>query len=350
LRPRLSDATFFWNNDLKEGLPEAPLKSIAYAQNLGSLYDKQERERTIVKRLQDFFGVKDEYADRAAELSKRDLAAQMVYEFTELQGAMGMRYALKLGENENVARAIYEQYLPLGEDSAPPQTQTGALLAIATKIDGLMALFSIGLIPSGSKDPLALRRAASGVIRIALDRGWSLNIDRFIATFADSYAPFDYAVLAAFIKERLFGVLRANSSIVKAVLATGEDNVLAIAEKTKALEELAKRENFKENLSLFKRVANILKDADLNAFGDINTTVFEAKEEGELFNAFAACKAEEVTKSLDELFALKEPLDRFFNAVMVNAEDPKIRANRLGLLALIYARFLTIADIKEISF
>ncbi|MDR2639368.1 MAG: glycine--tRNA ligase subunit beta [Helicobacteraceae bacterium] len=348
LRPRLSDALFFWRNDLKNGLIDEPLKGISYAQNLGSIYDKQERERTIVKRLQPFFGVKDEFADRAAALSKRDLATQMVYEFTELQGVMGMRYAQKLGENEAVALAIYEQYLPLGEESAPPSSQTGALLAIAVKIDSLMALFSIGSIPTGSKDPLGLRRAAASIVRIAVDRGWSLPIGALIKTLSDLYKPFDYAALEGFIKERLYSVLGGAQSVIRAVIAAGEGDALEIAKKVRALEAIAKDENFKENLSLFKRVANILKDQD--ASGAIDPALFEANEERELFEAARRVKASDYLGLLTELFALKKPLDRFFDAVMVNTDNPSVRANRLALLGSVYRRFLTIADIKEISF
>jgi glycyl-tRNA synthetase beta chain len=349
LRPRLNDALFFWRNDLKSGLQEEPLKQINYAQNLGSIYDKQKREQEIVKRLQTFFGVKDEFVERAAALSKRDLATQMVYEFTELQGVMGMRYALKLGENEAVARALYEQYLPLGEDSPPPKSQTGALLAIAVKIDALMALFSIGLIPTGSKDPFGLRRAAASTARIALDREWSLSIDALIKTLGDLYKPFDYGALKSFFKERLYSVLGGAASIIKAVTEAGEDDVLEIAKKVRALEALVKNESFKNNFALFKRVANILKDCDLSAL-KVDPKLFETDEELELFKASEKIESKDYSRLLSELFALEKPLDRFFNAVLVNAQDPAIRANRLGLLSSVYKRFLTIADIKEIGF
>jgi glycyl-tRNA synthetase beta chain len=348
LRPRLSDALFFWHGDLKNGLQDEPLKRVSYAQNLGSIYDKQKREQTIVKRLQAFFGVKDEFADRAAALSKRDLATQMVYEFTELQGVMGMRYALKLGENEAVAQAIYEQYLPLGEDSPPPKSQSGALLAVATKIDSLMALFSIGLIPTGSKDPLGLRRAAASVARIALDRGWSLPIGALIETLGDLYKPFDYAALESFFKDRLYSVLDGAQSIIKAVIAAGEKDILEIAKKVRALEAIAKSENFKSNFALFKRVANILKDQDITAT-KADPALFETDEERELFAAIEKIDASDYAQLLSELFALEKPLDRFFSAVMVNANEAAVRANRLALLSGVYRRFLQVADIKEIG-
>jgi glycyl-tRNA synthetase beta chain len=348
LRPRLADALFFWRNDLKNGLRDEPLKQISFAQNLGSIYDKQEREKEIVKRLQTFFGVQDEFADRAAALGKRDLAAQTTNEFPELQGVMGMRYAQKSGESEAVARAICEQYMPLGEESALPASQSGALLAIATKIDNLISLFSAGLVPTGSKDPFALRRAAASIARIALDRGWSLSIGALTQTLSDLYRPFDRAALTNFFTERLYAVLDGSQSVVKAVIAAGEEDIAEIAKKVAALETITKDSAFKENFSLFKRLANILKDQ--NVLAAINPALFETDEERELFEAAKSVKAGGYLETLKELFALKTPLDRFFDAVMVNAENPSIRSNRLALLQSVYGRFLTIADIKEISF
>jgi glycyl-tRNA synthetase beta chain len=351
LRPRLSDALFFWRNDLNNALPDEPLKHITYAHGLGTIYDKQKRECEIVKRLQTLLEITDQHIDRATALSKLDLASQMVYEFTELQGIMGMHYARKLGENEAVATAIGEQYLPIGEDSALPTTQTGALLAVATKIDSLMALFSIRHIPSGSKDPLGLRRAASGIIRIAIDRRWHLKISQLIAAIADLYAPFDQGRLATFFKERLFSLLPANISIIKAVLATNEDDLSVIKEKVEALANVSASADFKANFALFKRVANILKDQDLLAFGAVDRSLFETVEESALFDAFVGIQqGGDPTRQLEALFGLKETLGAFFDAVMVNAENARIRGNRLALLAGIYSAFLQVADIKEISF
>ncbi|MDR0747718.1 MAG: glycine--tRNA ligase subunit beta [Helicobacteraceae bacterium] len=349
LRPRLNDALFFWRNDLKNGLQDEPLKGISYAYGLGTIYDKQAREQIVAKRLTKFMNISDQYIDRAVEISKRDLASQMVYEFTELQGVMGRRYAEKLGEDEAVAVALYEQYLPLGEDSALPATQTGALLAIVTKIDALMSLFSIGSAPSGSKDPFALRRAAASIAKIAISFNWRFNIRRCLTLLADLYKPFDIEPLIAFFKERLVAVLGANGSIVKAVLAAGEEDVLAVNNKVKALLCVSKTDRFEENLALFKRVANILKDQSAES-GSVDESLFEKKEEGRLFEAFSAIDAKDDLELLNALFGLKKPLDEFFDAVMINAEDQKLRENRLALMRLIYAAFLKVADIKEIAF
>ncbi|GHS86918.1 glycine--tRNA ligase beta subunit [Campylobacterota bacterium] len=350
LRPRLSDAMFFWRNDLKNGLNSEPLKTITYAQGLGTIYDKQTREAEIVRRLTEFWLLENRSAIEAAQIGKCDLATQMVYEFTELQGVMGMRYAEKLGFDRAVALAVFEQYLPCGEDSPLPESEAGALLSIAAKLDSLMSLFSIGLIPSGSKDPLALRRAAASIERIVISRGWTLPLSSFLAHFCDIYKSFDLALLSAFFKERLYGVLKAKESIVRAVLAAKDDDILSIAKKTRALAALAESGDFKENFAVFKRVANILKECDIARLGAVDERLFETHEERALFAAFSAIEEVESDRLLSALFGLRELLGKFFDAVMVNADDEKIRKNRLALIAQIYSRFLLIADIKEISF
>lgn len=350
LRPRLSDALFFWNNDLSKGLSSEGLKSIMYVQGLGTLHDKLERERKIAALLTTFFGLSDPHIQRAAELSKADLTTQMVYEFTELQGVMGMHYARAAGENETVAKAIYEQYLPLGEASELPASQTGALLSLATKLDSLMALFSIGHIPSGSKDPLALRRAAASVIRIVLDRGWRCPLGSLIGALGELYKPFDRQLLIEFIQERLLNVLEVNPSVLKAVLETGEADLLRIAQKTQALSKVSAKAGFKEDFSTFKRVANILKDQDAAALGQANPALFEQPEEKALYERFKAIAENDYEKLLGALFGLKPALDAYFGAVMVNAEDAQIKGNRLATMAEIYLAFRQVADIKEISF
>jgi glycyl-tRNA synthetase beta chain len=357
LRPRLADALFFYRNDLKNGLNPEPLKKITFMQELGTIYEKQEREAKIAELLCGFFGADfndketSRNVERAAMLSKCDLASEMVYEFPELQGVMGMRYAEKLGENAAVARVIAEQYMPLGENLALPRSEAGAILAIAAKLDSLMALFSIGLIPSGSKDPFALRRAAAGIIRIAIDRGWAFSLSEdFFKNFADHYKDFDLTKLSLFFRERLNGVMGANPSVINAVLAAGEKNLVEISRKVSALETLANRADFRENFAVFKRVANILKDTDTANCGDVNPAIFETNEERDLHTAFNAIgEIKEYAKLLESLFNLRDPLANFFDAVMVNADDQKIRLNRVALIAAIYNKFLAIADIKEIG-
>ncbi|GHV06781.1 glycine--tRNA ligase beta subunit [Campylobacterota bacterium] len=353
LRPRLSDALFFWQNDLANGLKPEPLKLINYAQGLGTIYDKTLREIEVAKKLSNYLNIQDENIDRAASLAKCDLATQMVYEFTELQGVMGMHYAKKAGENSAVSTAIYEQYMPLGEGSPLPKTQTGALLSIATKIDTLMALFSIGNIPSGSKDPLALRRAAWSIAAIALDRGWHFDLPQLLKELSALYKPFDLSSLSEFFKARLYTVFDAegtNASILSAVLASGENDLLRISQKYAAIVAVSSRADFRDNLALFKRVANILKGVDLGAVGAVDTALFADESEGALLTAFSAIGEQDDRALLLALFGLKPHLDRYFEKVIINADDPKVRSNRLALMAAIYNRFLRVADIKEISF
>lgn len=348
LRPRLSDALFFWRNDLKEGLNNGALKNIVYVQGLGTLEDKLKRELDLARKMEALLGFKCEHLQRAVELSKADLTTQMVYEFTELQGTMGFYYALAKGEPNAVAQAIYEQYLPLGESSSLPKSDAGATLSIITKLDALFGLFSIGHIPSGSKDPLALRRAAASIIKIVIDKQWSFNLDRVIESVKDLYKPFDYEKLKDFIYERMLNVSRSNPSYLKAVLSSGESDILHISHKIKALEKLASKEGFRENFSTFKRVANLIKDLDPNVL-TLDPSLFQHDAERALYEKFAPIKLNDYESYLDSLFALKPYLDSYFDQVMVNVDDEALRNNRLATINQIYQAFKIVADIKLIS-
>lgn len=350
LRPRLSDALFFWQNDLANGLNSEPLKTVMYVQGLGSMHDKLIREVEICKRLLAFFGLQDEHLIRSAELSKADLTSQMVYEFTELQGVMGSYYALAQNEHPVVANAILEQYLPLGENSALPSTQAGALLSIATKIDALMALFSVGHVPSGSKDPLALRRAATSIIKIVIDRKLSFNLEALVSKLADLYKDFDKKSLVDFVYERAQNVLGCNSTILKAVLESGEKDILELSRKVEALVAIVNKQGFKEGFSTFKRVANILKDENLSAVKAPDRELFTQKEENALYEKFCEIDEKEYRALLEKLFALKPYLDSYFDGVMVNTPDQMLKANRIATINQIYQAFKAVADIKEISF
>ncbi len=350
LRPRLADALFFWHNDRAAGLGTDALADVLYVKGLGSMLDKVERERAIADRLLAFYKISDAHLPRAAELAKADLDTQMVYEFTELQGVMGMHYARAAGEEEAVARAILEQYLPLGEGGELPESQTGTLLAITTRLDSLMGLFSIGLIPTGSKDPLALRRAAAGFLRLVIASQLSTPLDRLLETLSDLYAPYDRDQLEAFILDRLYHVLEVNPSLIKAVLATGERDIVQINQKVQALDTLSRAPGFKEDFTTFKRVANILKNEELQKRPDPDRALFEMPEEKALYEAFSAIKEQDSYALLEQLFGLKPLLDAYFETVMVNAEDAQIKGNRLATMAAIYLRFMQVADIKEIAF
>ncbi|BDY11783.1 glycine--tRNA ligase subunit beta [Hydrogenimonas cancrithermarum] len=364
LKPRLSDAMFFYENDLKNGLNPEGLKSIVFMDGLGTMYDKSVRESLITTTLAEVYaepleketskdvGELKALAERAAMLAKADLLTEMVYEFTELQGIMGYYYAKALGEDDLVAVAIRDQYLPSGEESDLPENLFAALLAIAYKFDNLMALFSVGKIPTGSRDPFALRRAAAGIIRIVTHFDIPFNISEMIDYFKKEYAEFDTKELEKFFDERFYKALDANPSIITAVLASGERDVGEIVKKVNALKNITESDEFKEIFTTFKRVANISKDIDLESELTVDPALFEKEEEKRLYEAFEAIVSKEYDDyemQLDALFSLKPQLDRFFDNVMVNAEDEKLRTNRRNLVGSIYKAFKIVADIKEIS-
>ncbi|WP_457563178.1 glycine--tRNA ligase subunit beta [Caminibacter pacificus] len=343
LRARLSDALFFWHNDLKNGLSIEGLKDIVYMDELGSVYDKVKREEKVAEFLAKEFNIDQNAVNQAVNLAKADLLTEMVYEFTELQGIMGYYYALKAGIDEKIAMAIKEQYT----DTA--SNEISAILNIARNLDTLMSLFSIGKIPKGNKDPFGLRRAANHIIKIAIENNIPLDIKKAIQNLKQNYKNFDTNALIEFIFERLYKFYNVNPSVIRAVLATGESNLLEIDKKIKLLNEVVESEDFKELATTFKRVANIVKDFDLNTI-KVDESLFEKDEEKELYNEFLKVKnIKNLEEKLDFLISLKPLIDKFFDNVMVNVEDEKIRHNRKSLIASIYKEFLDIADIKEIT-
>ncbi|MCW8839101.1 MAG: glycine--tRNA ligase subunit beta [Thiovulaceae bacterium] len=354
LRPRLADGLFFWENDLKNGLSTDGLEKAAFFKGLGSVKDKIERESRIANKLFEIYtpdANKDDL-NKAISLAKADLMSEMVYEFTELQGIMGGYYALKAGHSQEVATAITEQYLPEGEDSTLPSSKLSAIVAMSLKLDTLIALFSINQIPTGSRDPFALRRAVNGIVRITNEYNFEFDIVETIKELADDYAEFDLTKLEIFILERVKQYYKVNPSIVEAVLASGERELLAIGKKIEALNNIANSSSFKEATSTFKRVSNITKDIDLTKEMNVNEALFEEEAEKVLnteFNSVISKNYESYEQELDALLGLKPSLDKFFEEVMVNAEDEKVKNNRKSLVANIYKSILNIADIKEVS-
>jgi len=355
LRPRLSDALFFYNNDLKKGLSTDGLEKVVFMNGLGTVADKIEREKKIANTLFEIYrpnGSSKETLERAVSLAKADLMSEMVYEFTELQGLMGYYYAKEAGESEEVAIAIKEQYLPNGEESELPSTPMSAIVAMSLKLDTLIGLFSINQIPTGSRDPFALRRAVNGLIRITKEHNFEFDIVKTLALLSKDYAEFDISKLEAFFLERLRQYFKVNPSIVEAVLASGERELLSLGKKIEALEAMVNSEGFSESFSTFKRVANITKDIDMSSEFRVDVNLFEEKAEDVLFARYSevsSLKYNSYEEELDALLALKPELDKFFEDVMVNTEDEKVRNNRKSLVASIYKSILKIADIKEVS-
>ncbi|WP_434581574.1 glycine--tRNA ligase subunit beta [Sulfurimonas sp. NW15] len=354
LRPRLADALFFYENDLKNGLSTKGLEKVAFFKGLGSVADKIKREEKIASALYDMYqpDVKKEDLQRAIELAKADLMSEMVYEFTELQGLMGYYYAKEAGENEAVALAVKEQYLPEGEESELPSAPLSAIVAMSIKLDTLLGLFSVNEIPTGSRDPFALRRAVNGIIRIVNEYGFEFDIVKTLKELSANYDAIDLEKLENFIIERIRRYYKVNPSIIEAVLASGERELLALGKKIEALNTLVNSEGFDEVSSTFKRVANITKDIDLNADLHVDESLFEEEAEKILYKRYKEVISktyESYEEELDALLGLKPELDAFFDNVMVNAEDEKLKNNRKALVASIYKSILKIADIKEVS-
>ncbi len=353
LRARLSDAIFFYDNDLKNGLEYDGLKDIVYMQGLGSIYDKELREKEIALYLCDMYGLNEkELVSRAVMLSKADLLSEMVYEFTELQGIMGYYYAKAMGEDIRVCQAIKEQYLPSGEDSPLPSTIFSSIVALSYKLDNILALFEIGKIPTGNKDPFGLRRAANGIIKIVLEYHLDFNIDKIFADLSENYKQIDTKKVKEFFIERLYQFFDVNPSVIKAVLSSGEKDITTIAKKVEALDKIVSSSEFKEIFTTFKRVSNIVKDVDINSDLSVDVLLFEKNEEKELYKAYKNVRDKEFSDyevRLEELFSLKPYIDNFFDNVMVNVEDEKIKMNRKNLISSIYKTFRDIADIKEIT-
>ena len=364
LKPRLADGLFFYQNDLKNGLSTDGLEKVQFIDGLGTLADKITREKNIAIRLLALYMDKLEDAtgqssaalekamDRAVDLAKADLMSEMVYEFTELQGLMGYYYAKALGEEALVYNAIKEQYMPVGEGAELPGSIFSSIVAMSIKLDTLFGLFSVGKIPTGSKDPFALRRAVNGIVRIVTEYDLGFNIDDIITLLKGSYDDFDTEILADFIIERINKSMDANPSVIAAVLASGERDINEIAKKVAALNEIVSQDAFKEQFSTFKRVANISKDIDLESHLNIDTALFKEEAEVTLYNAYEKVINStygDYKEELEAFFGLKRELDGYFDDVMVNTEDVALKTNRLHTIGSVYKTFKSIADIKEIT-
>ncbi len=358
LKARLSDALFFYENDLKRGLNSEGLKDVIFMSDLGSLYDKSQRELKIALYLYEKYKDKLEKNEtkellvKTINLAKADLLSEMVYEFSELQAIMGYYYAKAMGEDSSLCLAIKEQYLPDGEESTLPTTNFSAIVALANKLDTLFALFSIDKIPTGTKDPYALRRAALGVIKILHDREFNFDIEKDLKEIGKFYGKDFSQKIEEFFIERFNQFFDTNPSIIKAVLQSDEKDIVKISRKIKALTNIVKSDNFSEIFSTFKRVANIIKDLDNSKIAKVDEKLFENSYERELYDSFKAVASKKYSnyeENLKALFALKEKIDNFFDHVMVNVEDKKIKQNRKNLIATIYNAFKEIADIKEIT-
>ncbi|MDD5359601.1 MAG: glycine--tRNA ligase subunit beta [Sulfurovaceae bacterium] len=349
LKPRLSDAMFFYKNDLKRGLKTDGLELVQFMDGLGTVADKIEREEKIALNLANKFGVDGKKISQAIRLAKADLTSEMVYEFTELQGLMGYYYAKALNLDSDVCLAIKEQYMPVGEGGDLPSTLFSAIVALSIKLDTLIGLFSVGKIPTGSKDPFALRRAVNGIVRVVLEFDLPFDIDAMLQELSAGYQEFDLEKLKAFMMERISKSLDMNPSIVNAVLGSGESDIVKIFKKCAALDSIVSGADFKDISITFKRVANISKDVESL---DVDEGRFELDEEKRLYREFKEITSKSYDSyedNLKALFSLKDSLDNYFDKVMVNSDDISLKNNRLATIGQIYNSFKDIADIKEIT-
>lgn len=382
LRARLEDARFFYREDAKKGLaarvPE--LGRVTYIDQLGSVLDRVGRIEALVGPLAEALYPGDAdvaaTAARAAHLCKADLVTGMVYEFPELQGTMGRYYATAEGETPAVAEAIEAHYQPRGASDDPAATPAGVLVALADKLDAIAGCFAIGLVPSGSADPYALRRAALGIVRTALHHGLRFDlralVDAALAGLPDAVA-FDADAVAedivGFVQGRLRALLAADAptDVVDAVVSVTLDDMPAAPRRVEVVARMRDNADFEPLAAAFKRVVNIVRKAvdeggafaDLltaNTF-DIDTARLDDGAEAGLHAAVEAA-ATQVDTALDAgddeavaacLIGLKGPIDAFFDDVMVNTDDPDVRANRLTLLARVRALFNRFADISRIQ-
>ncbi len=348
LRARFNDARFFWEFDQKKKLADRvdSLANVTFQAKLGSYLDKTKRMVALVRELGGGAS-----AERAALLSKCDLTTDMVKEFTELQGVVGGLYARAQGESEAVARAVYDHYKPVSMEDSIPSTPEGRVVALADKIDTLRGCFGIGLIPSGSKDPFALRRAAQGVVKILVEGKIALPL----AAVAGGDAA-----LEEFLLDRVryyFKDVRGFAyDEVNAVLAAGCESLPDVDERMTAIQAVRPTADFEPLAASFKRIKNILRQANFEAAGEVDGALLEPGPEAALFAAFESAKArvtalrgkKDYRSALSVIASLRPQVDQFFDKVLVNAPDAKVRHNRLTLLANLLTEFSSISDFSEI--
>jgi len=367
VRPRLSDAEFFWNLDRKRTLESRveELGQVTFQKRLGSLLDKNQRVRALARHIAGKLGQDGAAVDRAAMLAKADLLTTMVGEFPELQGTMGRYYALAEGEPAEIAAAIEEQYLPKVSGGPLPATDTGLILALAEKLDTLTGIFSAGLIPTGDKDPYALRRAALGAIRLFIEADLDLDVPDLLDTALGQFShDFDAAKTREGVHTFMLDRLRGYSldrgyrpDEFEAVLAVWPSSLVDFERRLKAVQEFRRLPEAESLAAANKRIRNILRKAEEEVVANVDDAVLIEPAEKALLEAarharesiLPSLQDRDYTAALRRLAQLREPVDGFFDGVMVMAENAGLRRNRLGLLGIIEGLFLDIADISKLQ-
>ncbi|MDR0278952.1 MAG: glycine--tRNA ligase subunit beta [Paucimonas sp.] len=364
VRPRLTDAEFFFKQDKKQPLESfnERLQNVVFQAQLGSVFEKAERVGKLAAFIAGKIGGDATRAARAGLLSKCDLATEMVGEFPEMQGVAGYYYALNDGEPEDVALALNEQYMPRGAGAELPSTLTGAAVAIADKLDTLVGIFGIGMLPTGSKDPYALRRAALGVLRILIEKQLDLDLTEAVEFAVKQFgAKVKAAGLAEQVLEFVFDRLRAryedegiDVATYLSVRALKPGSALDFDQRVQAVQSFRKLPEAAALAAVNKRVSNLLGKAEGTIATHVEPKYFDNANEFSLYSAIQQADQavqpmaaqRQYTESLARLAALREPVDAFFEAVMVNAEDANVRANRYALLSRLRGLFLGVADIS----
>ncbi len=363
VRPRLTDAEFFFKTDLKQRLEDRlpRLETVLFQQQLGTLRDKTARIEALAGEIAAQIGADKAKAERAGLLSKCDLMTNMVFEFTDTQGVMGMHYARHDGEDEEVAVALNEQYMPRFAGDELPKSLVACSVALADKFDTLTGIFGIGQAPKGSADPFALRRAALGSLRIIVEKNLSLDLEDLVrksaALFGDKLTN---ANVVEDVVDFMLGRFRAwyqdegiAVDVIQAVLARRPTKPADFDARVRAVSHFRTLDSAEALAAANKRVSNILAKADV-AIGEVNPTACVEPAEKALAEAVLGLRTEvqpliakgEYTAVLDKLASLRQPVDSFFDNVMVNAEDPALRQNRLAILNTLQGLFLQVADIS----
>jgi glycyl-tRNA synthetase beta chain len=364
LRARFNDARFFWETDQKKKLADRKpdLANVTFQAKLGSYLAKTERMMQLAAELGG-----DAHAVRAAELSKIDLTTELVKEFTELQGVVGGLYARVQGESDSVWQAIYDHYKPESMEDAIPRNRTAQIVALADKLDTLRGCFGVGLIPTGSRDPFALRRAAQGVVRILIEGRFDLSLfdflggDQALRDFFAERVRYYFKDIRGFAYDEINACMAA--SVVTAAnppspnqsperergVASGWGNLVDLETRLERVRGLRASPDFEPLAAAFKRIANILEQAVTAGFtavpSGIDESLLEEGPERELYREFRGIQAQPIENVISRL---RPKIDLFFDKVLVNAPDPAVRQNRLTLLQTLLAEFSTMADFSEI--
>ena len=366
VRPRLTDAEFFFKTDLKQKLVDRlpRLETVLFQQQLGTLKDKTDRIEQLAGEIAKQIGADEAKAKRAGLLSKCDLMTNMVFEFTDTQGVMGMHYARHDGEDEEVAVALNEQYMPRFAGDELPKSLVASAVALADKFDTLTGIFGIGQAPKGSADPFALRRAALGALRIIVEKNLPLDLEDLVKKSAALFGgKLTNQNVVADVVDFMLGRFRAwyqdegiAVDVIQAVLARRPTRPADFDARVRAVSHFRTLDSAEALAAANKRVSNILAKADA-AIGEINLTACVEPAEKALAEAVLALRTEvqpliaqgDYTAVLDKLANLRAPVDSFFDNVMVNAEDPALRQNRLAILNTLQGLFLQVADISVLQ-